>query len=96
MHTDEQARTWKLAAPTLVPLGQALRQAEVLDSMGIEVRRLRDHRVEKSFDVVIETWQVSESFDIQWMSDARDQADLRSGARRIYGVKLLLRPWGSP
>jgi hypothetical protein len=90
-YSDSEVEAWRSTAPKVVPRGQSLPQAKVLGSMGIDQTRLRDHRVVGSFNSVIETWRVSESYDIEWMSDARDAHQIGSDGRQIYGVQILPR-----
>jgi hypothetical protein len=90
-YSDSEVTAWTSKAPKVVPLGQSASQATVLASLGIDRSRLRDHRVVGSFNSIIETWQVSESYDIEWMSDARDAHEIGSDGRQIYGVRILPR-----
>jgi hypothetical protein len=90
-YPDSEVAAWTSKAPKIVPLGQSASQATVLASLGIDRNRLRDHRVVGSFNSIIETWQVSESYDIEWMSEARDAHEIGSDGRQIYGLRILPR-----
>ncbi len=91
LYTNAQALGLAKAAEAVVPNGESRPKNEVLKSLGIDAKRLRDRRVEAAFDVYLETWQLSEDFDLTWMTSGRDRTSLESENRQILGVRVQAR-----
>jgi len=99
LYTDEEARAFAKLAPTVVPKGQTAPRYKVLRAMTIDERRLRGRRMVGMMSVVFEVWQLSESFDISWMSgmDSHDHdTAIDRYVRPIYGVRVEPHPFLGP
>jgi hypothetical protein len=91
-YTDDEARAFVKPAAAVVPVGETRVLRDVLTALSIDPRRLRNRNVEEDLHVIVEWWQLSDSFTIRWMSDARQQTPEWSLDRAIYGVAVGPRP----
>jgi hypothetical protein len=89
-YSDDEAVAFAKLAPSIIPRGHAVPRYKVLHSMNIDERRLRDRQVHPMMNVVVEVWQLSDHFDISWMSDFRTYRDtpIEDYIRPIYGVRV--------
>ena len=72
----------------MVPAWETRTKRAVLESLGIDERRLRERRVVQFNQLHFETWQLSDSFEIFWAASVRDPTPLESGNRQISGVRI--------
>ena len=91
LYSDEEAKALIKQAGAVVPVGESRSKKKVLAALAIDPRRLAGRRVVHDFLVSIETWQLSEGFDLTWMAAAQDPTPLDRDNREIYGVRVLPR-----
>ena len=91
MYSDEDAARLIERAAAVVPTGKTLAKRDVFRTLQIDPARLREHRSERSNLAVFETYQLSESFDLDWAAGTQDPIPLDRDDRRIFHVRVLPR-----
>jgi hypothetical protein len=72
----------------VVPVGKTLPKRDVLRTLQIDPRRLRDYRVIRSNLSQIVIYQLSESFDLTWATAEQDPMPIDSDDRQVFGVRV--------
>lgn len=88
MYSDEEAARLVERASAVVPRGKTRTREDVLRALQIDPRRLREHRVEQTDLGVIETYQLSESFDLTWAPATQDPTPLGHDGGNVLGVRV--------
>jgi hypothetical protein len=88
LYTDDEALAFARIAPTAVPSGQAIPKEQVLRTMNIDVKRLRDWQVYSLMNTVLEVRQLSEHYNISWRDGgtSRTEPCIRHPRCPIYDV----------
>ena len=88
MYSDEEAARLGERAAAVVPPGKTRTRKDVLRALQIDPRRLSEHQVEQTDLGVIETYQLSESFDLTWAPAIQDPTLLDHDGGNVLGVRV--------
>ena len=91
MYSDEDAARLIERAAAVVPPGKTRAKQDVFRALQIDPMRLREHRVVQVNLGLIETYQLSESFDLTWAAGVQDPTPLDREDRKVFGVRVLPR-----
>jgi hypothetical protein len=91
LYSDTEARDLARRAKDSVPIGTARRKDVVLKALGIAPTRLCNHQVEAFNLGYVESWQISQGFDIRWAAAAQDRTPLDRKDRKIFHVRVVPR-----
>jgi hypothetical protein len=88
LYADEEAAALVAPAKTVVPVGKTLPKRDVLRTLQVDPRRLRDYRVIRSNLSQIVIYQLSETFDLTWATAEQDPMPIDSDDRQVFGVRV--------
>jgi hypothetical protein len=91
LYTDGEAQDLALRAKDVVPIGTVRRKDVVLKALGIDPTHLCHRRVAQFNMGYVESWQMSDGFDIRWASGVRDRSPLDRKDRKIFHVRVVPR-----
>ena len=88
MYSDEEAARLVERAASVVSVGKTRPKRDVFRVLQIDPSRLRDRRVVQINLGVMETYQLSESFDLTWAAAVQDPTPLDRDDRKVFGVRV--------
>lgn len=86
LYADADAREMAKKASKVVPMGDTKTKRAVLLSLGIDPRRLRGYRFHAAKMIIVEWWQISPGYRLQWLAGV-DQ-ELSKESCPVYGVEI--------